>query len=246
MNTSPKGTIRAAGVQDIVALVPTLLGFNPRESLVAMILTGNHLEVTVRLDLDEAPFLDEVFSQVEERFPGFTTVLLAYSEKDPKKAWDMLTMAQMNKRVVGVVLVGENGKWFSGSESGFVDAGTPAGLKASLLIGAPKASREEVEEMVAHTGEVEELDVDFYQELRTITAEDLGRWAEAARRTGSPDALGLAGVAAYMSGNGGLANICRDKLPALHPASGLLDFIISKVTRPEEVRGLIDSVFGRA
>lgn len=57
--TSPSvPTIRAKGPEDLLALVPYLLGFQPEESITAVLLSGAQLKLTARVDLPPLELLE--------------------------------------------------------------------------------------------------------------------------------------------------------------------------------------------
>lgn len=48
---SPQGQLSVTDAEGVISLVPHMLGFHPRESLVVLIMQGNALEATLRIDL---------------------------------------------------------------------------------------------------------------------------------------------------------------------------------------------------
>ncbi|HIT76497.1 MAG TPA: DUF4192 domain-containing protein [Candidatus Avipropionibacterium avicola] len=70
MTTDTHTRIRAASPEDMLALVPYLLGFRPEESLVTVLLSGSRIVLTARVDLptrrQACPALDQLVGQLDE------------------------------------------------------------------------------------------------------------------------------------------------------------------------------------
>lgn len=74
--------IKAKRPSDFVVLVPYLMGFQPQESLVAMLFDGSVQLLTARVDLVPADLIDDLVEQVvnvARRQPADRVMLLAYS-----------------------------------------------------------------------------------------------------------------------------------------------------------------------
>ncbi|MCB0910827.1 MAG: DUF4192 domain-containing protein [Propionibacteriaceae bacterium] len=79
-------------VDDLVGLVPYLIGFHPEESLVAMLLESGRVVVTARVDLDavaQPGALDALLARLFDRFPHAEGWFLAYTDDD-EVAWNVL------------------------------------------------------------------------------------------------------------------------------------------------------------
>lgn len=154
-------------VDDLVGLVPYLMGFHPRESLVAMVLEEGRLHVTARVDLAIAGHPDELeglLGRLFARFPAAEVWFLAYTE-DEERGWAALDACA---QLVGLVRLGRliqvggkgwradcpEGPW--GEISGAVSA---TAAEASVLGLAPLTSRERLADAVAGPpdGEVGDL-----------------------------------------------------------------------------------------
>ncbi len=75
MTSASVPTIRATGPADLLALVPYLLGFQPEESICAILLSGSQLKLTARVDLPSV----EV---VEAAADGFGHRVAEQAERD--------------------------------------------------------------------------------------------------------------------------------------------------------------------
>ncbi len=139
-------------VDDLVGLVPYLMGFHPEESLVAVLLQDGRVEVTARVDLaavSQAGALDSLLGRLFERFPRAEGWFLAYTD-DHALAWDVLADCV---ELVGVVRLGRvlqvgSEQWRADCPDGPV--GTTAGVVApaaaeATVLGLPaRASRREL------------------------------------------------------------------------------------------------------
>jgi len=92
-------------VEDLVGLVPYLIGFHPEESLVVVVLREGRVVVTARVDLaavaGEAA-LDSLLGRLFGRFPDAEGWFLAYTDDD-RLAWDVLASCV---ELVGLVRLG--------------------------------------------------------------------------------------------------------------------------------------------
>lgn len=169
-------------VDDLVGLVPYLIGFHPRESLVAIVLREGRVEVTARVDLEAVACPDGLAYLVEalfSRFPDAEAWFLAYSD-DAEAAWDVLAgCAALSGviRLARVIQVGAD-QWRADDpegETGPVRV-SAAGLQAAVLGLTALASREELEARVAGPGddEVGEL-CELFERVATEVAELDGR-----------------------------------------------------------------------
>ncbi|MFT4110246.1 DUF4192 domain-containing protein [Propionicimonas sp.] len=92
-------------VDDLVGLVPYLLGFHPEESLVVLVLERGCVAVTARMDLPPpecAHGLDRVLTRLFGRFPTAEGWFLAFTDDD-RLAWEVLATCV---EVVGIARLG--------------------------------------------------------------------------------------------------------------------------------------------
>lgn len=225
---------------DTVALVPSLLGFQPSESIVILALDGGQLAVTARIDFTEAAALPRVLLQLDERIPGCSIVVLFYTAQYPTLAFKLANMAAELPGVKQTfVVVGV--RWSTGDdqEHGTVDQTAAVVCQAAVAGLYPAASREALLEMIRPVEDPTPVGLDLRSELVAIEAADLDHWCYVARTSGSLDAIGLAGVAAYRDGNGALANLCLERLPADHLARKILTTAVQQIVLPDRLADLI-------
>lgn len=114
---TPRTVLRARSVGDVLDVIPSLLGFHPAESLVAVLIDEGRVKVTARLDLADAACPEQIDLTLEAllgRFPAADWLLVAYTA-DADIAWATLhVMAALlppEVMVLGAVHVGA-GRWF--------------------------------------------------------------------------------------------------------------------------------------
>jgi hypothetical protein len=173
--TPPRLAVRT--VDDLVGLVPYLIGFPPRDSLVVIVLCEGRVEVTARVDLAEMAAPDGLaylFGRLFSRFPAAETWCLAYSD-DEQLAWDVLSGCAVlcgAIRLARVVHVGSDG-WRADSPDGECgSAGVSATAVEAVVMGLPvRRSRAELQALVAGP---DDADVDDLFELfeRIVTEVD--------------------------------------------------------------------------
>lgn len=78
--------LKARSIEDLLASVPTLFGFHPRRSLVAIAMHGKRLGFRLRVDLPSPPDVDAVAEQIlipllDQRPDG--VIVIAYVEPEP-------------------------------------------------------------------------------------------------------------------------------------------------------------------
>lgn len=171
-------TIRS--LDDLVALVPYLLGFHPKESLVVVVVTTNGVQLTGRIDLVDAvepQRLAELVARLSQRFPSADQWFLAYTA-DSVTAWEVL---QHCAELVGAVRLGrllhvDADQWcadHSGGEGGRVGTNALA-TEAAVLGMAARASRDDLGAQVAGPGDDQVADLLAHCEAAEATLRSLG------------------------------------------------------------------------
>ena len=237
MTTDSK--IKVTNLGDLVALVPRLVGFKPEDSYVAVALQNGRVLVTARMDRSEGVKVFEgVLDNILSRFDGVEFYLLQYGGQDhairlepPRHFWD-------RPDVLDVIAVNDDA-WVSRSDSGSIpwDSTTSCTAVAAGLTVRP--SRSDLEAMLDPVTPTYEIDVNLADELARISSADLDYWVKLARETQSPDVIGLAGIAAWLSGDGALANVCAERLPDGHICFGVLSAANEAVIPPSEAEPLL-------
>lgn len=91
-------TVKISSCASLLALVPQLLAFEPRESLVAVFLAGNRVAVTMRVDLKDLTdigLIDKVEMAVEQ-VDADSTVLIAYTDDENDDLGMLLSELQLD------------------------------------------------------------------------------------------------------------------------------------------------------
>lgn len=102
---------------ELLGLVPHLLGFHPAESLVVLVVGDSRLDLTARLDLADAlqeGQLVNLLGRILARFPAARAWAIAYSA-DREGAWEVLEQAEgiLGGRCLGILYV-DGLRWWSG------------------------------------------------------------------------------------------------------------------------------------
>lgn len=145
-------TIRT--LDDLVALVPYLLGFHPRDSLVVVIMADRRVQLTGRIDITDAAKPDclaELVGRLVDRFGAAEQWFLAYDD-DAEAAWRVLYSCA---ELVGAVRLGRllhvNDRAWSADhpegESGLIGL-TAVATQAAVLGLSARASRAELSAQV--------------------------------------------------------------------------------------------------
>ena len=85
-------TLRIRNTDDLLGVVPHLLGFQPSESLVLVVAEGGRVRVTVRADLAEVArpgVVEELLGRITARFPEASFWLIAYGAA-AAQCWQVL------------------------------------------------------------------------------------------------------------------------------------------------------------
>ncbi len=76
-------TLRISRPDEMILVVPHMLGFWPERSIAVILLVDGRVEVTARADLDCGPVeLAEVIEPMIARFPGHRALLIGYGPRD--------------------------------------------------------------------------------------------------------------------------------------------------------------------
>lgn len=90
--SEPQARLAVHNIDDLVGLVPYLIGFHPEESLVVIVIEDGRVEVTARVDLTAVSGRgspDALVSRLFDRYPAATAWFIAYTGDDDL-AWDVL------------------------------------------------------------------------------------------------------------------------------------------------------------
>lgn len=89
LETAAAVTIHVDGLDDLLNIIPSLLGFHPKDSIVTVLLDKGRVKATIRMDLDAASSVQAVkesLSVMWDRFPTADLVAVAYAEEG-ERAW---------------------------------------------------------------------------------------------------------------------------------------------------------------
>jgi len=183
--------ITARNTDDLLDLVPHLLGFHPAESLVIMLVEGGHVAVTARLDVTDARApgaVAELMARMRARFPSSVAWCVAYAA-DARAAWQCLQLCERAapSAILGVVHVDGTSWWPSpggppharGPHAGATSVrAEQAGLFAL-------ASRAQLAATVdgPPPGHIPELEKVFDRERVRLSTSPTSRWPAAMRAT---------------------------------------------------------------
>lgn len=142
-------------VEDLVGLVPYLLGFHPEESLVVIVLEHGQVAVTARVDLAAVVgpvALDDLLGRLFERFPCAEGWFLAFSDDDAL-AWEVLgsCVEVVGADRIGRLIQAGSTSWRAdGLEgpTGATTATSPAAAQATVLGMPARRSRRELARMI--------------------------------------------------------------------------------------------------
>jgi hypothetical protein len=179
----PRLSVR--NLDDLVGVVPYLIGFHPQESLVVLILSEGRVELTARVDL--APISDpsalaDFWMRLDLRFPLAEPWFLAFSQ-NRELAWSVLDRCVLlvGEHRLGRVVAVLGDHWeadLPGGPTGAVQA-SPSAAEAALLGLPARASRAELAALVAGP---DDAAVDSLVERFAAQAEFLDRRGLRAKR----------------------------------------------------------------
>lgn len=90
--SEPRPRLAVRSIEDLVGLVPYLIGFHPQESLVAVVIRAGRVTVTARVDLVAVSGTQSptgLVTRLFGRYPGADGWFLAYTDDDAL-AWEVL------------------------------------------------------------------------------------------------------------------------------------------------------------
>jgi len=90
--SEPQARLAVHSIDDLIGLVPYLIGFHPEESLVVIVIEDGRVEVTARVDLSAvsgAGSPDALVGRLFDRYPAAGAWFIAYTGDD-HLAWDVL------------------------------------------------------------------------------------------------------------------------------------------------------------
>lgn len=140
--------IRSAS--DLAELVPHIVGFNPSESLVAVVMQDDRVVVTARADLSDMDAIggvEALMAQIRDRFPRAEVALMAYTEDDHVVGWDVIDRAAAAWPVGGVrgSMIVDGDRWMSSDgDGGRIDAAGPLAVAATVAGMDRRPSREDL------------------------------------------------------------------------------------------------------
>ena len=129
---APVARVRSLG--DLTEIVPYLIGFEPRESLVAMVVDGARVTLTARADLDDCSLpggVEKLMAGIQARYPAARVFTLAYTD-NPEMGWQALQRSEqfLGGMTAGTILV--NGDtWYSAGQTGAVRRDGPIAAQAT-------------------------------------------------------------------------------------------------------------------
>lgn len=151
----PQARLAVRDVDDLVGVVPYLIGFHPYESLVVLVLQDGAVVVTARVDVEAAADrggLAELLRRLFERFPTAEGWFLAYTD-DSKAAWALLTCCSelVGEQRLGRLIQVSAAKWRCDHREGPCGSlkTSPAAAHAAWLGLPARSSREELAALVA-------------------------------------------------------------------------------------------------
>ncbi|MDR3070251.1 MAG: DUF4192 domain-containing protein [Propionibacteriaceae bacterium] len=152
METNRISPIRLREVDDLVGIIPHLLGFYPKESLVIIVTVAGLTELTARSDLEpllRPGAISELLERIWARFPAGKGWFVLYGS-DKNLAWTVLRRveARLDKdRLSGSFYVGDDG----------CVSASPDGSPVSALANTSQAAAQAVLQGLSVCGSREEI-----------------------------------------------------------------------------------------
>ncbi|MFZ1412833.1 MAG: DUF4192 domain-containing protein [Micropruina sp.] len=119
------------GLEEMLGVLPHVMGFHPEESLVAILLEHNDVVLTARVDLTcvaDPGEAEQHITRMTSRFPGARVCLIAYTE-DPALGWEVLAECEMTAGLATVCTLLVTGGWWFDHPCG---PGEPYDPRASI------------------------------------------------------------------------------------------------------------------
>lgn len=180
--SEPLARLAVHSIDDLVGLVPYLIGFHPEESLVVIVIDSGRVEVTARVDLEavsgrNSP--DGLVARLFHRYPRAAGWFIAYTDDDDL-AWEVLGGCAAlggDLRVQRLLQVGQD-EWRSDTPDGpigMVDARVSAVAAEAAVLGLPvRSSRRELAAGISGPPESEGEVLSVRFEAATVTVDRLG------------------------------------------------------------------------
>jgi len=219
----PQARLAVRCVEDLVGLVPYLIGFHPTESLVAMVIEDSQVVVTARVDLvavTERGVLGDLVTRLFDRFPRAEGWFFAFTDEHDL-AWSTLgeCAALVGVTRLGRVLQVGRESWRADhpdGATGSLDRATSAVAAQAAVLGMPaRASRQALAESI--TGppdtEIDELVRVFDEEaaaLAGLTPGGRGRRLRRLLRGRQPDLRDQAQLALLVAEGDGMLTVLRE------------------------------------
>ncbi|MBP8918102.1 MAG: DUF4192 domain-containing protein [Micropruina sp.] len=133
--TPPELHVRNLG--DLAELVPYLVGFEPRDSLVALVIDRGHVAVTARFDLADAGQpggIQNILGRLLARYPQTPGVyLMAYTD-NAQTGWDLLQRGQqhLGSKWANSMLINGDTWYAPGGATGAVNRSGPLAAEATF------------------------------------------------------------------------------------------------------------------
>ena len=114
--------LRARGAPDLLAVIPFLLGFHPRESVVTVFVRSGRIILTARLDLpppEASAAYAEMLRRLIRQHGGDEIVVLGYSaQPEPARAFLSRLLEELPPELVNEALYADGSRWWSMSCDG--------------------------------------------------------------------------------------------------------------------------------
>ncbi len=162
---------------EVAQVVPHLLGFQPEESLVILVLEAGRIQVTARIDLDAAQppgEAEHLIDRIWGRFPDADAFAIAYTNQ-PTAGWDLLRRCEthLGPAVESTVMLVAADTWHTpDGQYGPVDRFGPLAAEATLQGLPVLPSRAELDARFASAPLTRELLDQVEPALSTLPAHD--------------------------------------------------------------------------
>jgi hypothetical protein len=211
--SEPVARLAVRNLEDLIGLVPFLIGFHPSESLVILVIEDGRVMVTARVDLADVgdpDGLGDLMGRLFARFGSAQAWCLAYSAHE-ETSWEVLGWCAA---LCGVMRLGrlvhvDGGRWRADTPDGpgGVVAAGPAAAEAAVLGFPVRASRHELTAQILgpDDDQTDALLAEFEAAVTTLAelsaADRLGQLRQLSRTAASrTDYVRLAVLAASREG----------------------------------------------